>query len=363
MNRHLLLFLFSSFVSLAATVFVSFLCRRFFPSCLFLDLFFLFFALWLVPELAVSPLAPFKLSLFSLKEDRRLANKKDFLSALFRHFFCRQDESYNSSSPLVSTLIAMSDNIVDFILNIIEGLSDEFQTTDKPIRSRSQSETGSHSSGCSSSSGGEWNHPDLTSTHETLGSNESCRTDQMNDSGIGNCSSVFGRGSNSWKDFPSFLRDSQPVIPSSSFVNRTQDFSSFNRFVKSPRQRNIPVIECSFCKQNRERPEVYRGHVLKDSTTGIVVCPILRKYHCPICHEPGGDFAHTKRYCPKNLENGTEPQSSFPHILKSKLNSAGKRVVPTRVQWRRLLFHFANYFINSSCLSSSLSFSWINSLL
>lgn len=53
---------------------------------------------------------------------------------------------------------------------------------------------------------------------------------------------------------------------------------------------------CRFCKQNGESPQVYRSHTLK-SANGIVVCPILWNYRCPICGATG-DNAHTRRYCP-----------------------------------------------------------------
>ena len=55
---------------------------------------------------------------------------------------------------------------------------------------------------------------------------------------------------------------------------------------------------CVFCKNNGEKSEIYLSHVLKDNE-GRVLCPILRKYVCPICGV-SGDNAHTIRYCPKN---------------------------------------------------------------
>lgn len=56
--------------------------------------------------------------------------------------------------------------------------------------------------------------------------------------------------------------------------------------------------ECVFCKNNEESEKVYKSHVLKD-VYGRVQCPVLRLYRCPICDNPGGDKAHTIRYCPK----------------------------------------------------------------
>lgn len=56
--------------------------------------------------------------------------------------------------------------------------------------------------------------------------------------------------------------------------------------------------ECVFCKNNGELERLYKSHVLKD-VYGRVQCPILRHYTCPICGQPGGDKAHTVRYCPQ----------------------------------------------------------------
>lgn len=58
-------------------------------------------------------------------------------------------------------------------------------------------------------------------------------------------------------------------------------------------------IECVFCKNNEESEKVYKSHVLKD-VYGRVQCPVLRLYKCPICKNPGGDRAHTIRYCPES---------------------------------------------------------------
>lgn len=65
------------------------------------------------------------------------------------------------------------------------------------------------------------------------------------------------------------------------------------------RRRKATQMECVFCKNNGEDDDKYKGHILKDPE-GRILCPILRAYDCPVCHNGGGDKAHTLRYCPLN---------------------------------------------------------------
>ncbi|KAM3829471.1 nanos homolog 2 [Vipera latastei] len=55
---------------------------------------------------------------------------------------------------------------------------------------------------------------------------------------------------------------------------------------------------CNFCKHNGESKKVYSSHALKRAD-GVVVCPILRNYTCPLCGATA-DKAHTLKYCPHN---------------------------------------------------------------
>ncbi|XP_076359134.1 nanos homolog 1-like [Tachypleus tridentatus] len=68
---------------------------------------------------------------------------------------------------------------------------------------------------------------------------------------------------------------------------------------RPPKKRKKRPQECVFCKNNGEEVRFYKSHVLRN-TSGKIVCPILRRYNCPICQNGGGDTAHTIRYCPKN---------------------------------------------------------------
>ncbi|XP_069129709.1 uncharacterized protein [Argopecten irradians] len=53
---------------------------------------------------------------------------------------------------------------------------------------------------------------------------------------------------------------------------------------------------CKFCKTNGETKGFYTSHDLKDAK-GLVTCPVLRTFRCPICNATG-DHAHTVTYCP-----------------------------------------------------------------
>nr|CAX32468.1 nanos-like protein [Isodiametra pulchra] len=74
---------------------------------------------------------------------------------------------------------------------------------------------------------------------------------------------------------------------------------------------------CVFCKNNGEMESVYASHVLKNEE-GVIVCPILRAYTCPICGV-SGDNAHTIKYCPQGNNESTIK------ALKQTRNSTARR--------------------------------------
>lgn len=47
-----------------------------------------------------------------------------------------------------------------------------------------------------------------------------------------------------------------------------------------------------------ESVQDYTSHVVKDND-GLVICPVLHNYVCPIC-KATGFFAHTVKHCPRN---------------------------------------------------------------
>ena len=86
-------------------------------------------------------------------------------------------------------------------------------------------------------------------------------------------------------------------------------------YIQPKIRRRLPsAMECVFCKNNNERPEFYRSHILKDPESNIQ-CPVLRAYDCPICHNGGGPKAHTIRYCPLNKAGF---QSKLEKLLRSQ---------------------------------------------
>ncbi|XP_052771035.1 uncharacterized protein LOC128210721 [Mya arenaria] len=76
--------------------------------------------------------------------------------------------------------------------------------------------------------------------------------------------------------------------------------------------------ECVFCKNNGERTDMYTSHSVKDES-GRVLCPVLRKYTCPLCGV-NGDNAHTLRYCPKNMETACNTLD----LMRTRRLSTGK---------------------------------------
>lgn len=91
----------------------------------------------------------------------------------------------------------------------------------------------------------------------------------------------------------------------------------------SQTSRPADEVTCNFCKHNGESKNVYSSHPLK-SNDGVVVCPILRNYTCPLCGATA-DKAHTLKYCPLN-------QKKESLYRRSGRNSAGRKVEMKRWQ-------------------------------
>jgi rubrerythrin len=81
--------------------------------------------------------------------------------------------------------------------------------------------------------------------------------------------------------------------------------------------------QCGFCTRNEEKLTFARNHALRNSETGILECPVLRKWSCEVCGITG-DFAHTRSYCPRIRMQQGEVKSIALAVLSTKRRSDGK---------------------------------------
>ena len=79
---------------------------------------------------------------------------------------------------------------------------------------------------------------------------------------------------------------------------------------------------CTFCFKNGETAEVFTSHSLQ-ALDGTVSCPKLRSYKCTICSYPGGDHAHTRKYCP--LVRKRSLPGSAANLVKNSINKESQR--------------------------------------
>ncbi|KAG8448483.1 hypothetical protein GDO86_015537 [Hymenochirus boettgeri] len=58
--------------------------------------------------------------------------------------------------------------------------------------------------------------------------------------------------------------------------------------------------------------DFYNSHTLKNQQ-GIIICPVLRKYICPLCGATG-DTSHTLKICPFNRRNTRPLQKEWTQL-------------------------------------------------
>ncbi|XP_043911908.1 nanos homolog 1 [Protopterus annectens] len=93
-----------------------------------------------------------------------------------------------------------------------------------------------------------------------------------------------------------------------------------HNFHKLPRSKPDVQI-CVFCRNNKEAVSLYTTHILK-GPDGRVLCPVLRRYTCPLCGA-NGDNAHTIKYCPLSK---LQPGITAKHLKIVRNIHLGKKV-------------------------------------
>jgi len=113
-----------------------------------------------------------------------------------------------------------------------------------------------------------------------------------------------------------------PMMPPSSMFREMPP--TYLQPVPPPRRPRPKITYnfCVFCKNNGEDEMYYLSHTLKNDD-GLVTCPVLSAYICPICGATG-PVAHTIKYCPNNKDDAFSQGYAPITLLKQMRTSTGR---------------------------------------
>ncbi|CAG7837079.1 unnamed protein product [Allacma fusca] len=140
------------------------------------------------------------------------------------------------------------------------------------------------------------------------------------------------------------FRDEDPSKASSSVpINESRIPVDIKVLFDPKVEKKAPVVKrtsktsqgyCKFCRSNGEPFDVFSSHVFKNHLNETM-CPILRKYVCPLCGKTGTE-AHTQKYCSK----ATEQDFCHTRFYRKSLSKLGDTLLEVLLSRSQIFFRF-----------------------